>query len=131
MATVQDLRMRYPALRDVAADDIQYWLTDALRTVGPSWGDDADVAQIALAAHNLVVNDVPGIKKTEGQQLPSGVTKFKSGGMDVQISEASANRSMDGGYASTIYGQEFAALLRRHAGGPILAGYVPCAEVFW
>jgi hypothetical protein len=124
MATVQDLRMRYPALRDVAADDIQYWLTDALRTVGPSWGDDADVAQIALAAHNLVVNDMPGIRKTEAEQLPAGVTKFKSASMDVQISETAANRLLGTGYNATRYGQEFAALLRRHAGGPILAGYV-------
>lgn len=131
MATVKDLRMRYPAFRGVAEDDIEYWLNDALRIVGPSWGDDADVAQILLAAHNLTLNDAPGIAKTEAEQIPAGVTRFRSASMDVAVSETAANRSLDTGYGSTRYGAEFAKLLRRHSGGPRLVGYVPCAEVFW
>lgn len=130
MATIQDLRMRYPAFRGVAADDIEYWLADALRIVGPSWGDDADVAQLLLAAHNLTLVDAPGIAKTEAERLPAGVTRFRSASVDVGVSEAFANRVVTGGYSSTRYGQEFAVLLRRHGGGPRLVGYTPCAEVF-
>ena len=52
------------------------------------------------------------------------MTRFRSASMDVAVSEAAANRSLDTGYGSTRYGAEFAKLLRRHSGGPRLVGCV-------
>jgi len=122
-ATPTDLRLRYPAFRGVANDDISYWLDDALVYVS-GWGDEAAAGQIEYAAHHMVEVGVPGIAKTDAEQIPAGVTKFKSGTMDVAISEAAANRSLAGGYASTVYGQRFLAMQRRNAGGPYLVGCV-------
>lgn len=131
MATVQDLRFRHPEFRGVAADDIEYWLNDALKIVNPGWGDDADEGQIEYACHKMAVNKVPGIIKDEAEQIPAGVTRFRSASMDVAVSETAANRSIGTGYSATRYGAEFAVMLRRHGGGPRLVGYTPCAEVFW
>ena len=126
--TVPDLvaafRMRYPAFAAVDAGTIVYWLKDADRFVNDSWGDDADVGRIEYAAHNMIESGVPGIARSGVEQIPNGVTRFRSASMDIVISEAAANRAVSGGYASTLPGQRFAALLRRHNGGPRLVGYV-------
>lgn len=122
MVTARELRIRYREFAGVANDDIDYWLEDARRIVTAAWGPDEDPALLALAAHNMAVNDVPGITKSEADQLPAGVTKFKSASMDVSVSDAAANRSLTGGYASTRYGLDFAIMLRRNAGGPMLVG---------
>jgi hypothetical protein len=66
--------------------------------------------------------DASGITKTEAEQLPTGVTRFRSASMDVAVSETAANRSLGTGYSATRYGTEFAMLLRRHGGGPRLVG---------
>lgn len=116
------LRIRYPEFTGVADPVIQYWLDDALRIVTVAWGSDAVPGQLALAAHNMADNDVPGIAKSKTDRLPAGVTKFKSAGVDVSVSEAAANRSITGGYGSTRYGREFQIMLRRNCGGPFLAG---------
>lgn len=116
------LRIRYPAFTGVDDAVVQYWLDDALRIVTVAWGSDAVPGQLALAAHNMALSGVAGITKTDAEQMPAGVTKFKSASMDVSVSETAANRSLTGGYGATRYGQEFQIMLRRNAGGPFLAG---------
>lgn len=116
------LRIRYPEFTGVDDAVIQYWLDDALRIVTVAWGPDATPGQLALAAHNMSLSGVAGINKTDAEQIPVGVTKFKSASMDVSVSEAAANRSLTGGYGATRYGQEFQIMLRRNAGGPFLVG---------
>lgn len=116
------LRIRYPEFTGVADAVVQYWLDDALRIVTVAWGPDATPGQLALAAHNMALSGVAGITKTDAEQIPAGVTKFKSASMDVSVSETAANRSLTGGYGATRYGQEFQIMLRRNAGGPFLAG---------
>ena len=134
VATPADLKMRYPAFDAVDDARVQYWLTDADRYVNDSWGADADPGRIDYAAHQLVVTKAPGIADDSdltAMGVPAGVTKFRSASMDVQITEAGANRSLSSGWDASIYGQAFAVLLRRHNGGPRLVGYVePRCDVY-
>lgn len=127
MADPADLKMRYPAFQNVADDRIQYWLTDADRFVTDAWGTDADPARLAYAAHKLVLSKAPGIVDASDLTvlgIPSGVTRFRSASMDVAISETASNRSLSSGWDATGYGEEFAVMLARNTGGPILVGYV-------
>lgn len=120
-------RMRYPEFDGVAAQRIQYWLTDADRFVTDGWGTDANPARMAYAAHKLILSRAPGISDAANlasMGIPSGVTKFRSASFDVQISEAASNRSLSSGWDATAYGEEFAVMLRRNTGGPMLVGYV-------
>jgi hypothetical protein len=117
-------RIRYPAFAAVDAGTIVYWLKDADRFVNDGWGEDADPARLAYAAHHMSLNGTPGIAAGATSQIPAGVTKFKSASLDVSISDAAANRSIRGGWSATIYGQDFAVMLRRNTGSPRLVGYV-------
>lgn len=121
---VAALRMRYPAFAAVDASTIDYWLTDADRFVNDGWGTDADPARLAYAAHQMATNGTPGVAQDASAQIPAGVTRFRSASMDVALSEAAANRSVNGGWSATRYGQEYAVMLRRNTGGPRLAGYI-------
>lgn len=127
---IAKLRRRYSAFAQVSADDISYWLDDATRIVTPAWGEDEEVGLISLAAHNMILAGTVGITKTAAEQLPAGVTRFRSASMDVAVSETVANRTVSGGYSSTLPGQEFAILLRRHVGGPRLVG-IPSYPIGW
>ena len=117
------LRLRYPAFAAVTDATIAYWLTDAARIVTDAWGDDQEPATLALAAHNMSINGAPGIATDEVTALAgSGLTSFKSGTFSAQFSEAAAAQASAGGYAATVYGREFAIMLRRNVGGPRLVG---------
>lgn len=111
------LKMRYPAFATVSDTTINYWLTDAARIVTNSWGDDQEPATLALAAHSM--SSTPGVVSSA---IPAGVTRFRSGSTDIAFSDSAAARSAEGGYKSTPYGREFAAMLRRNVGGPMLVG---------
>ena len=112
-------RIRYPAFAAVPDATVEYWLTDALRIVTDAWGDDAEPAQMALAAHSMALQglDIPGA----GRSL-AGVTAFKSGTFSVSMSDEAASASARGGYGSTAYGREFGPMLRRNVGGMRLVG---------
>lgn len=126
------LKMRYPAFAAVPDATIQYWLDDAGRIVTTAWGADYEPGTFALAAHNMALARTPGISDGGASQIPSGVTRFKSASVDIAVTEAAANRSVSGGYASTPYGAEFAIMLRRNTGGPELIGYVePRCDMVW
>lgn len=115
--TPDQLQARYSAFAAVADETIQYWLTDAERSVDQSWIEaDYAPALMALAAHNMAME---GHGAASGASaIPAGVTRFRSGSMDVSISEAAASASTKGGYQASRYGQEFVRLLRRSHGGP-------------
>lgn len=110
---------RYPAFAAVPLTTIRTWLADAERFVDSSWleGDYAP-ALMALAAHNMAL---AGIGTATGAgAIPAGVTRFRSGAMDVAIADAVATRQADGGYQATRYGQEFVRMQRRNFAGPRL-----------
>lgn len=114
--TAAHLIARYPDFAAVPVATIRAWLTDAERSVDTSWieGDYA-AALMALAAHNMAL---AGIGAAGAAQIPAGVTRFRSGQMDVAISEAAANAAAAGGTSATRYGQEFERLRYRSFGGP-------------
>lgn len=129
-ATPASLKARYAAFAAVPDATVQVFLDDALPYVA-DFGDEADRGQMLLAAHYMVQAGTPGIVKTATEQIPAGVTRFRSASMDVAVSEAAANRSIASGYAATWYGVEFAKIQRRHLGAPRLVGYVEPLGLCW
>lgn len=120
-----DLKLRYPAFAAVDDATVQYWLTDAERFVDTTWPEgDYAPALMAVAAHNMALS---GLGAIGAGALPAGVTRFKSGAMDVTISEAAASAQAKGGWAATRYGLEFQTLQRRSFAGPrvVAAGRLP------
>lgn len=123
-------RIRYPAFAAVPDATVEYWLADAERFVDDSWIEgDRDPAKMAYAAHQLAMQ---GLGAAAGSiSLPGGVTRFRSGSMDISIAEGAASALSRGGYGATRYGQEFAALQRRNFGGPrLVQTCLPC-EPCW
>lgn len=123
--TPADLKARYAAFAAVEDATIAYWLTDAHRFVDQSWPifDDYGPALIAAAAHNMARANVTGIAGGDVSGFAAaGVTSFKSGTFSAQFSETAVGKAVDGGWGSTIYGDEYLALLRRNKGGPRVTG---------
>lgn len=114
-----DLIARYPAFAAVATTTIQYWLTDAERMVDTSWleGDYA-VGLMSLAAHNMTLIGLgAGATAAAAAAGASGYKVMRSGALTLERFEDSSS-SGSAGTASTSYGSEFAALLRRNKAGP-------------
>lgn len=120
--TVAEFRERFPAFAAVPDARIQYWL-DHHAPVTTDWIEgDYQPAILELTAHNLVVNDE--VPRSGEVGAMAGVTRFRSGSMDVSFSEQAANAALGGGYDATKYGQRFRIYLRRNAGTPRLAGCI-------
>jgi hypothetical protein len=115
------LTARYPAFADVATGTIRAWLTDAERFVTTAW-DEGDYAAglMSLAAHNMALAGL-GTDAAALVGAPAGLTRMKSGSLELGFTDAAANARMSGGYDSTRYGAEYALLLRRNRGGPYVA----------
>jgi hypothetical protein len=115
------LALRYPAFAGISATTIQYWLTDAERYVTDAWSEgDYATGLMALAAHNMTLAGLG----TDGASLvgvPAGITRMKSGSLELGFTDAAANARLGGGLDSTRYGQEYAALRGRNRGGPLVA----------
>lgn len=121
-----DLKARYPAFDAVADATVETWIANALLFVDEGWAEaDYQPAILAHAAHNMTLL---GLGSTTGTgAIPAGVTRFKSGAVDVTVSDTLASIQARGGYASSVYGREFQAFLRRNFGGPLVvaAGVAP------
>lgn len=113
----QHLVAKYPAFADVPTATIQFWLTDAERYVDDSWTEgDYAAALMAMAAHNMAIAGL-GSEAAALAGIPTGISKFKSGQLDVSFTDDAANSRTTGALASTRYGAEYAMLLRRNRGG--------------
>lgn len=124
--TPAELQARYPAFASVAEATIQVWLTDSERYVDTSWIEgDYQPAIMAHAAHQMALLSL-GTQSASGA-IPAGMTRWKSGVVDVTISEAAASQSAKGGYSATVYGREYLMLRRRSFAGPriVAAGTLP------
>jgi hypothetical protein len=109
-AEVAAFRIRYPEFATTPDATIQYWLTDAGRYVDESWIEgDYGPAKIAYAAHNIAMGSTDAI--------PQGVSRFKSGAVDIGLTDAQASAT---GFAATRYGRDFKALMRRSFAGPTI-----------
>lgn len=121
------LTVRYPAFADVPASTIQFWLTDAERSVDSSWMEgDYAAGLMALAAHNMALAGL-GSDVAATASIPAGVSRFKSGSFEAAFTDAAANARSSGSLDATRYGMEFKNLLRRNRGGPLVTstGTVP------
>lgn len=121
------LKARYPAFAAVDPGTVQYWLTHAERSVDTSWSEgDYAPALMALAAHNMTLAGL-GTDGTAFAGVPVGITRMKSGSLELGLTEAAANARASGTLAATRYGQEYQMLLRRNRGGPLVSdtGVVP------
>jgi hypothetical protein len=116
-----DLVARYPAFTDVDVATIRAWLTDAERYVTTAWGEgDYAAGLMSLAAHNLTMAGL-GTDAASLASIPVGVTRMKSGSLEVGFTDAAANARLTGGYGATRYGAEYLSLLQRNRGGPRVA----------
>lgn len=113
----QHLKARYPAFEDVPTATIQYWLTDAERFVDSSWTEgDYAAALMALAAHNMESAGL-GSGAAAYADIPAGVSRFKSGSLDVSFAEGASADRITGALTATRYGSEYKALRYRNKGG--------------
>lgn len=111
------LAARYPAFASVDGSTVQYWLTDAERFVSAIWSEgDYAAGLMALAAHNMALAGL-GSDAAALAGVPAGVTRMKSGSLELGFTEAAANARLNG---STRYELEYRTLLRRNLGGPIV-----------
>jgi hypothetical protein len=115
------LKARYAAFASVEAGTIQYWLTDAERYVTNAWTEgDYAAGLMALAAHNMTLAGY-GTDASAVGGIPAGITRMKSGSLELAFTDAAANARAAGDFAATRYGQEYLALLRRNRGGPFVS----------
>lgn len=103
------------------------WATKAEARVGENYGDEQQDATELLTAHLLATNSV-GFSAAASTLAATGATSFKSGSFSATISESVVSKRAAGGYGSTTWGQQFAAIQRRLFGGPMLVGFLgtPC-----
>jgi hypothetical protein len=119
---------RYPAFADVPGSTIAYWLTDAERYVTDAWTErDYAAGLMALAAHNMTLAGL-GTDAAAISGIPTGITRMKSGSLELGFTDAAANGRMGGDLLSTRYGAEYRALLIRNRGGVRVqpTGSIPC-----
>jgi hypothetical protein len=114
------LQQRYPAFASVPFAVIEYWLTDAMRFVGNSWrSSDYPIGLMALAAHKMSVAGLA--PDTSALQVPGGVSRFKMGPMEIDLTPQAANAKLSADLTSTRYGVEFMTLREANVGGPLVA----------
>lgn len=110
--TPADLKALYPAFADVADATVQAWMNKA--PVDASWSDtDRASAIIAWAAYQMVSNGIGG--GDIAGYASAGVSRLKSGTLDVSFSDSASGAS---GYGSNAYGRLWLELLARNKGGP-------------
>lgn len=112
---------RYPAFAAVPVSTIRTWLSDAERFVDTSWAEgDYAAALMSLAAHNMALAGI-GTGNASLAGVPVGITRMKSGSLELGFTDAAANARMSGTFTATRYGQEYQTLLRRNRGGPLVS----------
>lgn len=119
--TLAAFKVLFPAFATLTDEPYDAWATKAERQVGERYGDDQQDATEFLTAHLLATNGI-GISSAAATIAATGATRFKSGTFDATISESVVSQRVKGGYQSTQYGQQFAAIQRRLFGGPRLVG---------
>src|ERR1051325_2705024 len=118
--TPAHLITRHPAFAGVPTTTILYWLTDAERYVTDAWSEgDYAAGLMALAAHNMTLAGL-GTDAAALIGIPSGITRMKSGTLELGFTNDAANARLNGDLSASRYGQEYAALLRRNRGGPLV-----------
>jgi len=125
--TLEQFQALFPAFSTLQQASYDAWAIKAEARVGAEYGDEQQDATELLTAHLLASNSV-GISPASATLAATGATSFKSGDFSASISESAVAAKTKGGYGSTPYGLQFAAIQRRVFGGPVLMGYAegPC-----
>ena len=111
--TANELQTKYPAFAAVADATIDVYIADA--QVDETWLEaDYAPAIMAWAAWSMTDAGIGTGGEIAGY-IGSGVTKLKSGTLDVSFSDKAASAS---GYETNIYGRTYLMLLRKNKGGP-------------
>jgi Protein of unknown function (DUF4054) len=121
--TANDLQAKYPAFADVADATIDLYIADA--QVDTSWLEADYATAIMLWAAWAMTNVGIGTGGEVAGYIGSGVSRLKSGTLDVSFSDSAASLS---GYETNIYGRQFLALLRKNKGGPRVVRGNACAN---
>lgn len=117
LAKFQTLYPQFAKLTDLQYDA---WAERLEPKVGDAYGDSQQEATELLLAHNLMLNGV-GVPAT-AKIANEGATSFRDGSFSATLSDEVVQQRAKGGYAATIYGQQFATIQKRIFGGPILMG---------
>ncbi len=120
--TAANLRAMYPAFTAVTDETIDLYIA---RVSGPSGADvdqtwfegDYAPAIMAAAAHRMARAGVLATPSAAGVDL-AGVESFKSASFSVSFNAAVVAQNASGGWASTVYGQDYLELLNRNKSGP-------------
>lgn len=116
--TPADLKAMLPAFEAVADATIQIYLDRAARMVDETWTEgDYGTARILLAAHYMVTSGITGTDEMAGFSA-NGVSRLKSGTLDVSFKDDASGGVDYGPYGATLYGRQFWILLKKNKGGP-------------
>ena len=111
--TAADLKARFPAFADVLDATVNLYIADA--QVDETWLE-ADYAPAIMAWAAWAMTDFGiGTGGEVAGYIGSGVTKLKSGTLDVSFSDKASSAS---GYETNVYGRQYLMLLRKNKGGP-------------
>jgi hypothetical protein len=124
-ATAADLKAAFPRFDAVPDPTVEFWLTQARRSVDQSWTEgDYAMGQMLLAAHLMTLEGLgTGAEAEAAANGASGFKTIRSGSLTLErFDKGSAS-----GSTGTSYGDRFAALARLNVGGPRVAatGVIP------
>lgn len=114
-ATAKQVQEKFPEFAQETEARISVFLADALNDIAPTeWGNDADNAQMLLAAHLLcTIGNIGGNSAVE----PGAVKKEKIGEVATEWAVATpssgGSASEEDSFKSTTYGREFLRIKRR------------------
>lgn len=111
--TADQLQAKFPAFAAVPDATIDLYIADA--QVDESWFEDDYQTAIMLWAAWAMTDFGIGTGGEISGYVGSGVSRLKSGTLDVSFSDKASAAS---GYATNVYGRAFYDLLRKNKGGP-------------
>lgn len=121
----------FPAFASVSDEAYTFWSARAGRIIdgkAECLGDDADLAAMLATAHYL---SGQGIGTSTDSQLPAGISRIKSGTIEIER-DSSADTASMGEWGGTSYGRQLWPMLKACLGGPRVTGtgYAPYGAGF-
>ncbi|NTS31270.1 DUF4054 domain-containing protein [Phyllobacterium sp. BT25] len=116
-------KARYPEFAPVSDALISLVLGESSSVIGDGWLQrDRAQAQMLLAAHKLAMEGEPQRSKgggVGGGTISGAVKRMKVGDVEVEYAGVGGAAGITGGYASSVYGQRYLALMRLSFGGVV------------
>jgi len=122
--SVEMFKARYPEFAPVSDALISLVLTESLDSIGDTWlQKDRTKAQMLLAAHKLASEGEPARSSGNGGggSTSGAVKRLKVGDVEVEYAglTGTSGSGAASGFSTTVYGQQYLALLRLNFDGPI------------